>query len=168
MTTRKLFKTLRKLQSYMQANHPYINYGGCCVYAAMIAEKLQALGLEVEVITPVFGRYYQNASVVRKLVKNVAIKREWNDNGLSTNHLAVRFKTKAGHIYTYDSDALIRGSTFFSNEMDMTDPKFGTGLTVKEAKAFASKQDGWNRTFDRRSIPAIRRKVNEEFAALQV
>lgn len=163
MNTRKLFKILRDLQAYMQDHHEYVNYGGCCVYAAMIAEKLQGLGLEVEVVTPVMGRWYQNASVVRKLVKNVALKHDWNDNGLSTNHVAVRFKTRAGNVYTYDSDALIRGSTFFGGQMDRTDPKFGTGLTVQEAKAFASKQDGWNRTFDRKQIPTIQKAVDQAF-----
>lgn len=168
MNTRTLFKTLRKLQGHMQSFHPDMNYGGCGVYASIIAEKLENLGLEVEVVTPVEGRWYDNAMNARKGVKRIANKAEWNDNGLCTNHLAVRFKTSSGQVYTYDSEAFLRSKTQFGIDYYKTDPKFGTGLTVREAKAIASKPHGWNREFNRRSIPAIRRKVNQEFAALQM
>lgn len=164
MNTRSLFNRLRKLQSTMQADHPYLNYGGCGVFAHLVGEQLQKLGLEVEVVTPSDNCYSFPASRVRSNVKNVEQAREWSDNGLCRQHLAVRFKTRAGVVYTYDSDRLARSSSSFGADYDYTDPEFGTGLTVKETKAMCKHRDGWNNAFPRSSIPKVKRQVKQAFA----
>lgn len=164
MNTHSLFKRLRKLQSTMQTHHPRLNYGGCGVFAYLVGEQLQKLGLEVEIVTPTDGGYYLSASRVRSNVTNKERAREWTDNGLCRQHLAVRFKTKAGVVYTYDSDRLARSASSFGGDYDYTDPKFGTGLTVKETKLMCKSQDGWNNTFPRKSIPKVKSQVSEAFA----
>lgn len=163
MHTRTLFKKLRKLQDEMIENHPNLNYGGCCVYAALIGEQLEKLGFQVEVVTPTEYGLYDNAYDARKGVRNVKNVYEWVDNGVSFRHVAVRFKTRAGVVYTYDSERFCKGSSDFGLDGYNTDPEFGTGLTVAEAKAISSKQKGWNRAFNRREIPRIRSKVHEAF-----
>lgn len=163
MNTRSLFKQLRKLQCQVTNDHPDLNCGGCGIFAYLVGEKLQALGLEVEVVTPLWSYEGLPAIEVRKNVTNINDCAEWDDNGLSRSHLAVRFKTKSGQVYTYDSDTFFRCSGYFGERLYKTDRRFGSGLTVEETKAICQQQRGWNRTFDREEIPQLQSTINHFF-----
>jgi hypothetical protein len=164
MNTHKLFATLRHLQAYMQDNHPNINRGGCGVFAFMVGEKLQGLGLEVDIITPCGMYEGVPAKDIRAKVGSLNNASEWGNNGLSLWHLAVRFKTKSGIVYTYDSDGFKRSSDDFGkNDRFCTDPEFGSGLTVEETKEISMNPEGWNTSFPRRTIPEIQAEIDRLF-----
>lgn len=164
MKTHTLFRKLRLLQCKVTNDHPNLNYGGCGIFAYLVGEKLQALGLEVDIVTPLYGGSYGIPAVeVRKNVSNVKNCEEWDNNGLSRNHLAIRFKTSSGQVYTYDSDTLFRGSGVFGDNLYKTDRRFGSGLTVEETKAICKRQKGWNRTFDRKQVPQLKSTINSFF-----
>lgn len=163
MNTRILFKQLRLLQIAMSW-HENINCGGCGIFAYLVAEKLQNLGLDVEIVTPV-DSWSVAANRVRHRIKNPVDAHEWSDNGLSRAHLAVRFKTKTGNIYTYDSETLYKGGSLFGKRLYRTNRRFGTGLTIKETKAMCKRVEGWNREFNRTEVPEIRRKINQFLGA---
>lgn len=142
-----------------------INYGGCCVYAAAVAKRLEAMGYTVECVTRV-SQWDDEASVDRArtnlrnngLDPSNATARDWFDAGVSTYHVGVRFK-HVGRWYTHDTASLRRGRDICGDTM-----KFECtpdGLTPDEAHAMADDAKGWNVTFDRGQIPAIRALVQE-------
>lgn len=134
------------------------------MFAYLVGEKLQALGLDVEIVTPCSEHYGAPANVVRDNVNNTADPEEWSENGLSRQHLAVRFKFSSGIVYTYDSEALHKDASKFGIEGYQTNPLFGTGLTVEETKLISSQQEGWNRCFDRNQIPELKKIVEKHFS----
>lgn len=162
MHANKLFKILRTLQKQMQEKHPSLNYGGCGVFAHLVARKIEKSGLKVEIITPC-DDYSKPANAVRDNIREVDNPNDWDNNGLCLNHLALRFITKSGVTYTYDSNVLYKGSDKFGNSKYKTNPEFGTGLFIHEVEQMTKAQRGWNRCFNRREIPAIKRKINALF-----
>lgn len=169
VSNRVLFRTLRKIQNEVNDKICNLNNGGCGVFAYLVGEELKNLGVEVEVITPVGKRHGQDkfpAEQVRHFVRNKNDTNDWDTNGLSRKHLAVRFKTNKGKVYTYDSDAFRRGASKFGIWGDQSDMTFGTGLTVEECRLMSESPDGWNPTFNRRQIPKLRRIVFHHFSKL--
>jgi len=158
VSTKSVFKALRKIQNDVSHIHD-MNLGGCGVFAYIVGEELKKIGWEVEIVTPSYGGI---PSKVRRHVKNNSPE-EWSNNGLSRNHLAVRFKTPKGVVYTYDSDRLDKGGSKFGwFEYDCEYP-FGEGLTVEETKEMCKTGKGWNRTFNRKQIPEIRSTIKKSF-----
>lgn len=142
-----------------------VNYGGCCVYAAAVAERLQELGITAECIART-GDWFEQATVEEARANLIEDEnyapgennaRDWGEAGLSLHHIAVRFK-HSGRWYTHDSDTVIPGRDTFGEHGYEATPD---GLTPQEARAMSDCADGWNTTFDRRYIPAIRKLVQE-------
>jgi hypothetical protein len=88
---------------------------------------------------------------------------DWDGAGISRTHLALRFKTKSGKVYTYDSEILLPGSSMFGDALYETDPKFGSGLTLDETRGICEHEDDWNSAFDRKQIPDLQSLVNRFF-----
>lgn len=165
-----LLFSLRKLGKTINANIEYPNYGGCAVIAGMVGLELERLGLTVDVVTP-FSVDGWNiglpACKIRDRVNNRNNARDWNNNGLSTRHFAVRFRYNK-RVYTWDSESLIRGAGYFGDVLYETGSKLGEGLTPTEAAAMAGDYDGWNPSFDRNQIVGIRQFVNECFERVRL
>lgn len=128
------------------------NYGGCGVIAGKVGRALQALDVLCEVVTPVGGWNQEPAAVVRSNVTRPGSCKDWDRNGLSRMHLAVRFRYR-GATYCWDSEALYEGGSVFGPYS--TTAEFGDGLTVSECVKLSSRQAGWNPDFDRRQIPLV-------------
>lgn len=90
---------------------------------------------------------------VRHLIDDPSDVWEWEDNGVSLGHVAVRFRLN-GRVYTWDSDTgpLARVTMFGASYRA---PAWGLGMTAEEARALADRPDGWNTYFDRAQIPYI-------------
>lgn len=124
------------------------------------------MGVMVEVVTPVSIRASlwscKPAATVRLKVKDPKDPKDWDENGLSRTHLAVRFRS-AGKTYTWDSDRLVQSTSSFGRRCDdepyTTSKKFGDGMSVEECVAIASTSEGWNRRFDRKQIPLIKHLI---------
>lgn len=160
MDTKELRKRLRKLGNEANERFPYLNYGGCCVFAAAVAGELERLGVEYEVIVP--GDKNTDLAEVRNNVRNVAEKEAWNKAGIYFSHVAVRLKID-GRWHTYDSDALRRSKYKFGGEAGYS--AFYTaadgGMTAAEATALADEAKGWNTTFKRRNVRSVRKLVRD-------
>lgn len=154
-----LLKRLRKLSKAITAQIEYVNCGGCGIVAHLVAEELQAHDRMVEVVTPCGDWRGLPAAEARRSVTKPNSPRDWDSNGLSRTHLAVRFRS-GGKTYTWDSDGtLCRASAFGADAEYSTTARFGDGLTVAEAKAICKPQTGWNRRFDRKQVPLLRHLV---------
>lgn len=122
----------------------------------MVGRALQALDVLCEVVTPVGGWGQEPAAAVRSNVTRPGSCKDWDRNGLSRSHLAVRFRY-CGATYCWDSKGLYEGGSVFGRYSTTAD--FGDGLTVSECVKLSSRQVGWNPDFDRRQIPLVKHLV---------
>lgn len=154
---RGLLPKLRRLGAEVNSRtHATINFGGCAVYAAAVAARLEAMGIPAEVVTPATGA---SASEARDNLRADGAtgrrNREWDAAGLSRSHFAVRFKN-GRRWYTHDTDVTLPGRAFFGERMY---PSTTDGLTPAEAWALADDANGWNSSFDRGQVPLVRGMV---------
>jgi hypothetical protein len=156
---------LNTLGKVVMARYPYINCGGCCVYAAMVAEELQKHGIDAKGIVAAYSAKELNTNGVtlnsiRPGIKSNTLA-EWNNHGVRFNHVGVEFVIKkegkrTGTKKHYDSTGVKRATT----ELDYM-PIYKGRLELADLKALARKRKGWNESFNRRSIPALRKLVKE-------
>lgn len=154
----ELLRRLRRLSKALNTYCTHINYGGCGVMAGIAGEFLHKLGVEVEIVTPTnrWGDYVSPAEARNNLPPDWETVWDWNANGLSSGHLAVRFKS-GGRTYTWDSDGTRNRVQCFGKGMrTRAGYKFGGGLTVEECQRMSADPRGWNSTFNREQIPLMR------------
>lgn len=153
---------LNALGKEVMARYPLINCGGCCVYAAMVAEALQKQGIEANGIVSAWsaGPLNNNGITIdhiRPGIKSNTMA-EWNKHGIRFNHVGVEFvireKGKRAAKKHYDSKGVKRAST----ELDEM-PIYKGRLTLVELKDLARKRKGWNDSFNRDCIPELRKLV---------
>lgn len=165
---REILRRLRAIQPELQ-RIPNLNYGGCCVVAAVVAEALERLGVPVEVVSTAYSENNVPANA-RAVLREAGHEPTsmgnyaWDGAGLYRSHLGVRFKLY-GVLHTWDSQALWRTGRAFGGSNDCGEPRdacdypFGKGLTVQEAQVLADDPLGWNSSFNRVHIPLVRRIV---------
>lgn len=163
MEVKELRKRLRSLAEQTNAQFPYINNGGCCVFAAAVAGELERLGVEHEVIVPRPYDGSHDLSEVRQNVRNPNEKIAWNEAGIYFSHVAVRLKLN-GKWHTYDTDKPLHRSKYVFGEHCRYTAAEG-GMTAKEAKALADEAEGWNKTFARSNVRPVRKLVREVMRA---
>lgn len=154
----ELLAQLNSLGIDVNCKYTYINNGGCAVYAAIVGKALQDMGVNVKVL--VAGSWWGNNGHVdkaRENVKHIGKKEEWRKNNISFGHVGLEFFWKRKK-YHYDSNGChkpakkLDGATIFPGRM-----------TVEECIAIAKEARGWNTSFDRKHIPALRRMVAKHF-----
>ena len=154
-----LFEALNTLGQRINKSYPNINNGGCCVYAAAVGEELLKRGVNVRTVVANSYDASLNINKARKGVNNTNQKDEWNQAGVYFNHVGVEFKL-GGKWFLYDSDGVNpRGKKLGSYKVH---PGF---LSVEEAKALAAEAKGWNDSFNRRSIPALKKHIKNFLAS---
>ena len=162
----ELKRRLRRLSRALNTQtYGDINWGGCGVMAGIVGEILELQGIPVEVVTP--SGY--NIGVPPKLARERLqaeywgenwTAEDWDNNGLSRSHLAVRF-VLGGKLHTWDSNGLLCSDRFFGRCVSgkpshVADYPFGEGMTVQECIEISSTPRGWNTYFDRSQIPLMR------------
>jgi hypothetical protein len=156
-----LISQLNKLGKAVNWEYPNINYGGCCVYAALVAEALLLHKVNVRGIVASreawdFNRY-NSIDDIRPHIKHHTINR-WQDNGVDFSHIGLEFEIN-GKLRHYDSTGVKRPARVFSNM-----PIYKGRLQVYELVKLAGKAQGWNTAFNRRHIPKIRAMVQDYLA----
>ncbi len=149
--------TLNNVGREVYSNYRRINNGGCCVYAALIVEQLQKLGIRSCGIVGSYNAEYVSLAKARECVKDKKNTKEWNANGVQFMHVGVEFFLD-GKRYHYDT----AGVHPAAKELDGLKIYRGR-LRIEELKALAGTKKGWNPTFNRTSIPAIRKMVKTAF-----
>jgi hypothetical protein len=163
-----LLDKLRELGYAVNAAAPRINHGGCAVYAAAVAERLQELGVEVEVCVSE-GYVANTVAEARENLSNNGLQphganaRDWEAAGLYFLHVGVRLCVD-GSWYVHDTDATWEGRDELGVDAysDSDSPRYTVlpdGLTPEEAKAIADDARGWNSSFNRELIPKVRELV---------
>lgn len=146
--------------------YPLINHGGCCVYAAMIVQALHKHNIKASGIVASFSAtYYNDAGVTIDKVRETITKNnhtQWNSKGISFSHVGVEFEHKA-RVLTVKKHYDAYGVRKAGKELDDM-PIYNGRLTLQELKGLANAASGWNDTFDRKQIPALRKLVKNFLA----
>lgn len=139
----------------------YLNHGGCCVFAALIARELQNKGYKASGVVVSYGAEESENSVskARKMVANNTVY-EWNDKALYFSHVGVEFKID-GFKHRYDSYGVVGSRAKLMNM-----PAYRGRLTVVEMEELAA-DTGWNPQFNRKQIPKLKRIVKKHFAKIE-
>jgi len=154
-----LLNTLSELGKDVKSRWPNINAGGCCVYAAMVATEMDKRRIPVVgIVASTMVERYNDVVIdrVRDTIKENT-NEEWNNKRVYFTHVGLEF-TLGGKVYHYDTDNLHVAETCLA---DM--PIYRGRLLLREMNDLAAQPYGWNRTFHREDIPAIRRVVRQAF-----
>lgn len=148
----------------MQREVPSINWGGCCVFASLVAERL---GRHVPTRIRVSGDHDDNLSNVtiprvRRSVKSNT-PRDWGIEGVSFAHVVVEFEHE-GKLYHYDTGGVKPAAEVTAYGRF---PLIKGSLQVAEAIELSATPVGWNAQFDRGLIPQAERLITETFDQLE-
>lgn len=149
----KLIEQLDALGAHVNRKYEYLNNGGCCVFAAIVARELHNRGIPVGGIVASYSGA-ANIDEIRPLIKK-NIHSEWDDNGISFSHVGVEFKVGRA-VKHYDSNG-VHGKAKKLDKMVI----YKGRMTVQELEALARKPDGWNDMYDRKNTPGLRRMVKQ-------
>jgi hypothetical protein len=146
---------LDKLGRDVTARYPYINHGGCCVYAAIVAQALQAHRVNAKgIVVSWFASKWIHIDKVRNNLKRKDVH-EWQENDVNFSHVGLEFRYR-GKVYHYDSNGIHPKA----KQLDGMEIYPGR-LLVEEMVQLAESPEGWNSSFNRRYIPTIRRMVDK-------
>lgn len=157
---------LNDLGKEVLRRYPDINYGGCCVYAAMIVAALHKHKIKAQGIVASWeAESLNNAGMSIDAVRGNMVNKthdEWNSNGVAFSHVGVEFEYK-GRVRTvkkhYDTHGVHSAKKVLDNY-----PIYNGRLTLEELRILAGTKKGWNSCFDRKDIPAIRKLVKAHLA----
>lgn len=156
-----IIEALNVLGKRINRWYPNINSGGCCVYAAMVAEELHKRGVDVCIIVAAECSdddegHNADLNYLERNIKSNS-KADWNNNGVFFNHVGIEFRI-GDDIYHYDSNGV-------HPEDVMLDcwRLYEGRISIETAKSLAEEAEGWNTTFNRKSIPSLRLHVSNFF-----
>ncbi len=153
-----LIRKLNSLGKAVYAKYPYINCGGCCVYAALVAEALLLHKISCKGIVASWdANDIPSIDEIRPCIKRNMLH-EWQNNGVSFNHIGLEFEYN-GKMRHYDTS----GANKAGKSFDFM-PIYNGRLNIVELQKLASQKTGWNNSFNRRHIPAIRAMVQKYLA----
>ena len=144
---------------------PDLNSGGCCVFAAALAEQMTSVGVHdvsVVVVAPDFEFDDDMSSLtdarqkIRERKLNTFSKKSWNDVGVWFYHVGVRFR-HSGALVCCDSSGVSHNPETILQYEHCT--LYDGHLSVAEACAIANEDYGWSKLFDRCHIPHINKMV---------
>lgn len=154
--------TLNTLGRRINRWYPYINCGGCCVFASIVGEELLKRGIEARIIvgTDMDDEDRAEGSNLNDLESSVGPQKErWNDNGVFFNHVGVELRLD-DDVYHYDTDGINPESQMLKQYL-----LYDGSISVETAKALADEVEGWNECFDRKQIPSLRGHIRRFLAA---
>lgn len=153
-----VISVLNTLGNTVLSRYPNINYGGCCVYAAIVAAALEKKGIPVVgIVSSHFSD--NNINEAREHVRHNTVP-EWERNGIFFTHVGIEFKIGKKKMH-YDTHGVRVAKSEFH-----TIPIYPGRLTKDELRALGSRKSGWNSTFDRTDIPQLRKLVKTSLAVI--
>lgn len=136
-----------------------LNYGGCCVFASLVADRLAELGIEAGgVVAMDFGGRAPNIDKARSNVHDESDGDEWEENGVKLSHVGIKFQL-GGKTLLFDSDGVQEMRE--RNSLAGYDVINGV-FTRDELRALADNSWNWNYSFDRGQIPKLAELVEHE------
>lgn len=158
-----LIARLRALNAKVNKEIIYLNYGGCGVFASRIAKAIQPYVTELECAVIAYSYSYNphvDLNDIKRKNSNLNSIRDWSNNGVSFNHVVLRFKYRGKQWY-YDSENIIGGNVV-TDRLKRTFRGYVVDghLTIDEITQLSDNLDGWNSQFDREiNIPKLDKAI---------
>lgn len=154
---------VNKIQGVVR-NIPNINNGGCGVFAALVAKRLNKMGIPAVVRIGGYISEKKKHDLINGLNSNTDIGispiRKWHLDYIDMEHLIVEFQ-HGGKIYHLDS------TTFHEQKERTTNfdcPLYHGHLNTLQALHIA-RRGSWNIRFNRKKhIPELIKRLNEVFS----
>lgn len=155
---------LSKLEVFgrtVKRRYPYINCGGCAVYASALIQSLTEMGIGAHAAvcnedSTLEDIKFNSIDEIRSGKPRNA--RQWNHVGLDFDHVITEFLYE-GKMYLCDSD-IIQTSCDSFDGYTVLDGR----LDPEEIILVANDADGdWNHQFNRKLIPEIHQLFKREF-----
>lgn len=146
-----LLKSIEQLTETATDEFPYMNHGGCCVFASVLADRLQSIGLKPTIVSSLpWGVRRHSGSlpsiddVRQELIQqgqSTLIRLNWDRKGMSFCHVGVQCMI-GGKLLTIDSNR-IRDDGMLGADSYVLHPG---SYTVREGASFCQTGE-WNSTF---------------------
>lgn len=155
-----LLPTLNLLGRRVMKDHPDLNFGGCCVYAAVLGSELEKKGYRVvgKVAKPWYAETpHADIDKVRAKNNNRPLNHsEWNDNGVRFIHMFLEIRSLDGVAIHHDSEQTKKiEDTFGGREI------YRGSMLIEHMQVLASNAFGWNDVFDRQEIPQLTETIKQ-------
>ncbi len=149
-----LIDKLNTIATEVSTKINYINHGGCCVFASLIAQHINSL-LPMKIVVFSYGKT-KSINMARKHIHNNKLS-EWNDNGVYFGHVMIEL-TVDDKTFLYDSNGISSTRNTINGY-----GKLPGELTLLEATELAEDSVGWNEDFNRDKIPLMKDIINKYF-----
>ena len=159
---RKSFKELRTFIRKMHNAYDNMNYGGCCVFAGLVAPHIEKMHPSTRVRVIEFGAECEDTNIDDSRTDGkygLNTMSDWCDGGISFYHVVIEFDYR-GKTYLLDSEGIVDAEDYY----DQTGlSPYGGNMTIKETQYIARSKRGWNDMFNRDNIPSLTKDVNKFF-----
>lgn len=170
----KIRKSLVKLGEKLEGKFKNINWGGCCVVAALVGKELGKLGLEykIRVATSTISKNTLDELVPMLEIYKEPLERltQYEKNGVNFWHVFLEVTDSKEHFFWDTGNCGNNTSKFSSGREDLADGEFSGvlpgNLPLSEARDFAQEPEAWNKTFNRKQIPKMKKMIKEHFKEL--
>jgi hypothetical protein len=156
MTT--LIEMLEELTEELYHYDSHIDWGGCCVMAGILGEKVKQhtlvrIAVKESMLATNTNNRCNPLHEARINTGNYKVS-DWHKYGVTFGHVWLEFMHE-GKWYGVDaSDGVWE---------DENTGKFPDYLSVKEAQALGADAEGWNTSFNRNNIPGLQAIVDRHF-----
>lgn len=155
-----IVRKLNKFARQIMEEHPEMNCGGCCVFAALVSAHLaKIIPVKIHVEGSAYLRSLNNIDHIRpKVVEN-----NWCFHNVDFNHVLISYEIN-GTTYYYDSRGSKKRYVPLCGARRLHEKTLHPGsLTINEASFLASEDWRWNKMFNRSHIPKLINQVDEFF-----
>jgi hypothetical protein len=157
-------KRLVELSSFCKSvenKFPLLNWGACCVFASEVGKHLAKTKsfnkVKIRVADPTAREGYTISKARKNNHNNCCY--DWNKQGIYFGHVIVEllYRKKRYHIDSSGVHLAMR------TDPSCYLPLYRGHLTIEEATVLASDKRGWNPTFNRKNIPAVKKTIASFF-----
>lgn len=137
--------------------YPFMNLGGCGVFAAALTEELMRRGIAARIRICQYNPAVTTVdTALKNLNHNVNSIWELGAEGLPIEHAIVEFVDESGmHFYVDTHYGIVPAREKFGQFYYVAKGEFPLDLM----RRLADTAHGWNNTFDRREIPKVRNMI---------
>ena len=135
---------------------PYLNHGGCGVFAANVIKMLDSHGYTTRVwFVNLYSNTYSKSDIKGLVERNLKTLAEWSSAGVKCNHALIEVVNDKGESIVFDSEHMFelkKGQAVRSRKFLIQRRKMTAGyVTIPKDEFLEMVQSpiGWNSAFDR-------------------
>lgn len=157
ISEKAVLNLVRSMSPLILRQSPSINAGGCALFAIELVKRLEAAGVTGLKIRAYGASAETNATEVEQNIFGKKLPKstwEWNANGVYFDHVVVEWN---GHIL--DATGVKSPDDKFNGWYRLQPGH----ISVKAMTILAKNRKNWNRWFNRRRMPGVRKVMDKCF-----